>query len=158
MLEIARIPAVPTTRSQAAGVSQDPDRSQRARPVRRLLHAIGSRSRSRPVVAHRATTGCGGAIRRACLQAGVLARDQPHCFFWWNHWPVSMIPSDGKQIHMVDGRPSSTSVPGNNRRPTPDKGVNSAATLNHESTNCSRGRKPKPMPWRRPFERTTVIR
>ena len=36
----------------------------------------------------------------------------PHCFFWWNHWPVSMIPSDGKQIYMVDGRPSSTSVTG----------------------------------------------
>jgi hypothetical protein len=37
----------------------------------------------------------------------------PHCFFWWNHWPVSTIPSDGKQIYMVDGRPSSTSVSGN---------------------------------------------
>jgi hypothetical protein len=37
----------------------------------------------------------------------------PHCFFWWNHWPVSAIPSDGKQIYMVDGRPSSTSVSGN---------------------------------------------
>jgi hypothetical protein len=37
----------------------------------------------------------------------------PHCFFWWNHWPVATIPSDGKQIYMVDGRPSSTSVSGN---------------------------------------------
>lgn len=37
----------------------------------------------------------------------------PHCFFWWNHWPVSTIPSDGKQIYMVDGRPSSTCVSGN---------------------------------------------
>jgi hypothetical protein len=37
----------------------------------------------------------------------------PHCFFWWNHWPVSAIPSDGKQIYMVDGRPSSTCVSGN---------------------------------------------
>jgi hypothetical protein len=40
-------------------------------------------------------------------------RPWPHCFFWWNHWPVANIPSDGKQIYMVDGRPSSTSVSGN---------------------------------------------
>ncbi|MHC4457552.1 MAG: hypothetical protein ACYS0I_10765, partial [Planctomycetota bacterium] len=37
----------------------------------------------------------------------------PHCFYWWNHWPVALIPSDGKQIYMVDGRPSSTCVTGN---------------------------------------------
>jgi hypothetical protein len=37
----------------------------------------------------------------------------PHCFFWWNHWPVAAVPSDGKQIYMVDGRPSSTCVSGN---------------------------------------------
>jgi hypothetical protein len=37
----------------------------------------------------------------------------PHCFFWWNHWPVAAIPSDGKQLYMVDGRPSSTCVSGN---------------------------------------------
>jgi len=37
----------------------------------------------------------------------------PHCFYWWNHWPVALIPSDGKQIYMVDGRPSSTCITGN---------------------------------------------
>jgi len=36
----------------------------------------------------------------------------PHCFFWWDHWPVALIPSDGRQTHIVDGRPSSTSVTG----------------------------------------------
>ncbi|MHC4214951.1 MAG: LamG domain-containing protein, partial [Planctomycetota bacterium] len=41
------------------------------------------------------------------------SRPWPHCFYWWNHWPVAMIPSDGKQIYMVDGRPSSTCITGN---------------------------------------------
>jgi hypothetical protein len=41
------------------------------------------------------------------------SRPWPHCFYWWNHWPVAMIPSDGKQIYMVDGRPSSTCMTGN---------------------------------------------
>ncbi|MHC4133167.1 MAG: LamG domain-containing protein, partial [Planctomycetota bacterium] len=41
------------------------------------------------------------------------SRPWPHCFYWWNHWPVALIPSDGKQIYMVDGRPSSTCMTGN---------------------------------------------
>jgi len=41
------------------------------------------------------------------------SRPWPHSFYWWNHWPVAQIPSDGKQIYMVDGRPSSTCITGN---------------------------------------------
>jgi len=40
-------------------------------------------------------------------------RPWPHCFYWWNHWPVAQIPSDGKQLYIVDGRPSSTCITGN---------------------------------------------
>ena len=36
----------------------------------------------------------------------------PWCFYWWNHWPVAQIPSDGAQVFTVDGRPSSTCITG----------------------------------------------
>ena len=52
----------------------------------------------------------------------------PHCFYWWNHWPVNQVPSDGKQLYMVDGRPSSTCITGNTfttNHPLNERGANS---------------------------------
>ena len=34
----------------------------------------------------------------------------PNSYYWWDHWPVSQIKSDGKQLHLVNGRPSSTCI------------------------------------------------
>jgi hypothetical protein len=37
-------------------------------------------------------------------------KPDPHCFSWWDHWPVEQIPSDGKQLHLINGHFSSTST------------------------------------------------
>jgi hypothetical protein len=50
------------------------------------------------------------AMARVCLEGNGMP--WPHCFYWWNHWPVALIPSDGRQTYVVDGRPSSTCVTG----------------------------------------------
>jgi len=34
----------------------------------------------------------------------------PYCYLWWNHWPASQIPCDGRQVWVVDGRPSSSCI------------------------------------------------
>mgnify|MGYP001056635236 CR=1 FL=1 len=36
----------------------------------------------------------------------------PWCFYWWNHWPATQIPCDGRQVFVIDGRPSSTCIAG----------------------------------------------
>ena len=36
----------------------------------------------------------------------------PNCYYWWDHWPVAQIKSDGIQIHVVNGRPSSSCIAG----------------------------------------------
>jgi len=36
----------------------------------------------------------------------------PWCYYWWNHWPATQIPCDGRQVYVVDGRPSSTCLAG----------------------------------------------
>jgi hypothetical protein len=34
----------------------------------------------------------------------------PNCYYWWDHWPVAQLKSDGMQIHFVNGRPSSSCI------------------------------------------------
>jgi hypothetical protein len=34
----------------------------------------------------------------------------PNCYYWWDHWPVAQLKSDGMQIHFVNGRPSSACI------------------------------------------------
>ncbi|HIJ71582.1 MAG TPA: LamG domain-containing protein [Planctomycetes bacterium] len=34
----------------------------------------------------------------------------PWCYHWWNHWPAAQIPCDGRQVLVVDGRPSSSCI------------------------------------------------
>jgi hypothetical protein len=34
----------------------------------------------------------------------------PNCYYWWDHWPVAQLKSDGKQLHFVNGRPSSSCI------------------------------------------------
>ncbi len=34
----------------------------------------------------------------------------PWSFPWWNHWPLAQVPSDGRAVWVIDGRPSSTAM------------------------------------------------
>jgi len=34
----------------------------------------------------------------------------PNSYYWWDHWPVAQLKSDGMQIHFVNGRPSSSCI------------------------------------------------
>lgn len=51
-------------------------------------------------------------VQPVACRFGLLCPDNqwPWSLYWWDHWPIADVPSDGLQQMMISGRPSSSCV------------------------------------------------